>query len=736
MLAWYINFLLGLPSEMIHCQLGYTLVIRYLPLTFCFSSLIILAASQTVLGEEAKSKRLEEVEVTAEAESSLSLPDVVGTNIFAGKKTSVASVSDLPPVPTNNFRTLLHSLPGILVSEVSNESFSSLSYRGIGDPHESFNVMILRDGVPIQADPYGYPAAYYQPPAGQIDKLELTRGGGSLLYGPQPGAVVNFITRQPEFDTPLSFRTNQTFGEKRLYSTYNEVSGGDDSAAGMGFFHRRQFDGFRANNSDLSLNNAGVKAAFKLASATTVRMDVDIFQSDAGEPGGLALNSDSVLGVQGFNDNRWQNTLEHDRLRIERYAPTVRLESELSADSKLEAQLYGGQYRRNSRRQDLGGAPSFGGFALGETNTIQTQEFRTIGANVKVAQKYLLCEEEQNFTGGVSLYGVDSPFRQETGDSPIANSGSVTKLLGRKSAAISAYAENQFRLGDLKVVPGVRIENIYQSIDERANSSSSSEFFRDDSKWVTVPLFGLGVGYEVTKKTELYANISQSYKPVAYQDFVPLGPGDTISRDLDPGDAYTIEAGYRGGVGKSIDFDASLFRTDYDNQFGRVGTELQNVGRAVYQGLELGGSVGLLSAYSELSGAERSKDIGDFKLNLNATFLDSSFVNGPQDGLTPQYAPKYLIRPGISYERPDSFRVAFLATLQDNVFGDDANKAERFIPSFEVFDLLGEIVLADQARINFGVNNLFDEKYYSRIRGNGIDPAAPRNVYAGFTVMF
>jgi len=250
-------------------------------------SLLVASFGQMAVADDLAVKRLNEVEVSAEADDALFLPDVVGTNIFAGKKTSVASVADLPPVPTNNFRTLFHALPGVLVSEVPNESVASFNYRGIGDPHESFNVMILRDGVPIQADIYGYPAAYYQPPAAQTEKLELTRGGGALLYGPQPGAVINFLTRQPEFDSQLSFRTNQTFGEKRLYSTYNEVSGGDESSAGMGFYHQRQFDGFRASNSDLTLVNAGVKAAFKLASATTIRMDVDIFNSNAGEPGGL-----------------------------------------------------------------------------------------------------------------------------------------------------------------------------------------------------------------------------------------------------------------------------------------------------------------------------------------------------------------------------------------------------------------------------------------------------------------
>ena len=445
----------------------------------------------------------------------------------------------------------------------------------------------------------------------------------------------------------------------------------------------------------------------------------------------------SAPGIQGYNDNRWQNTVEHDRIRIERYAPTVRLESELSADSKLEAQLYGAQYRRNSRRQDLAGAPAFGGFPLGDTATIQTQEFRTIGANIKLSQKYSLCDgDEQIFTGGLTAYGVDSPFRQEAGETVVSNSGLLTRKFDRRGAAFSAYAENQFKLGDFKLVPGVRVENIYQSIDERVNTSASADMLREDSNWANIPLFGLGAGYDVTKKSELYANISQSYKPIAYQDFVPLGPGDTISRNLDPGDAYTVEVGYRGKVGRSLNFDTSLFRTDYNNQFGRVGTELQNVGRAVYQGLEIGGSIGLLSAYSEVYGGSRSQDLGDLKLNVNASFLDSKFVSGPQDGLTPQFAPKYLIRPGVSYERPDSFKVALLATLQDNVYADDGNSANRFIPSFEVFDLLGELVLADQARINFGINNLFDENYYSRIRGNGIDPAPPRNVYAGFTVMF
>ncbi|MDQ3115300.1 MAG: TonB-dependent receptor [Verrucomicrobiota bacterium] len=38
--------------------------------------------------------------------------------------------------------------------------------------------------------------------------------------------------------------------------------------------------------------------------------------------------------------------------------------------------------------------------------------------------------------------------------------------------------------------------------------------------------------------------------------------------------------------------------------------------------------------------------------------------------------------------------------------------------------------------MNAGINNLFDEDYYSRITNSGIDPAAGRNYYGGFSVKF
>jgi outer membrane receptor protein involved in Fe transport len=45
-------------------------------------------------------------------------------------------------------------------------------------------------------------------------------------------------------------------------------------------------------------------------------------------------------------------------------------------------------------------------------------------------------------------------------------------------------------------------------------------------------------------------------------------------------------------------------------------------------------------------------------------------------------------------------------------------------------------VYKDLVGITAGINNLFDEEYYARVRPDGIDPAYGRNYYAGLSLSF
>lgn len=662
------------------------------------------------------------------------LPDISGTEINSGKKTTVADLEAIPSIASNNYRQAFSQLPGLLTSEVGNESFTSFSYRGLGDPHESFNMNLLRNGIPIAADMYGYPANYYQPPLDSVDSIQFVRGGASLMYGPQVGGAINYITRKPNPDAPASVYSKQVFGSKNFFSTYNELSGTVDNVSYLGFFHRRQSDGFRDDNADYGVNNGNMIVTIESSPAAKWTFEFDAYDADHGEAGGLTLETGE--GLANYNQNRFQSSVLFDRLRIERYSGTIGLEYEADADTTIIARAFGGYYDRFSRRQSAGTANTFGGIYNGTTNTIADQEFSTLGLDTRVAHRWKMGGEEQNLAGGFMLYGVNSPFTQEQGLTPWADSGVLQRDIDRTTRTAALFAENRFNFGSLKIVPGARLEMIDIGISE--NIPTTPELgLRDEDDFSTILLPGIGAAYDLGSDSEVYANVTTGYKPRTYADVVPLNSGDTISSDLDPAHSTMYETGVRGTPLSWMRFDSSVFLASFTDQFGRVGSNIQNVGNSQTYGLDLMTEFAAVGLYDSIVGSNLSDYIGNINLFWNAQFLNAEFTTGPVDGKTPQYAPDYVMRTGMTYDFNQRYKLAFLGTFVADHYADDGNTANRYIPSYKVWDLTAEAeIIPSYFSLVAGVNNIFDENYYARIRSNGIDPSLPRNVYGGVVLRF
>jgi Fe(3+) dicitrate transport protein len=94
------------------------------------------------------------------------------------------------------------------------------------------------------------------------------------------------------------------------------------------------------------------------------------------------------------------------------------------------------------------------------------------------------------------------------------------------------------------------------------------------------------------------------------------------------------------------------------------------------------------------------------------------------------------VRSGVICRWRDRCKLALLGTFVGDSFADDANTQERFVPAYTVWDLTAEVKIYKEISLNAGINNLFDEDYYARIANTGIDPAAGRNYYGGFSVKF
>lgn len=674
------------------------------------------------------------------------LPEVAGTQIYAGKKTSVIDLDALPAITNNNYRQALAKTPGLYLSEESTP-LVSIGYRGLNPSRAQFT-QVLRDGIPIHADQFGYPEAYYTPPLDTVDRIEFLRGGASLLYGPQPGGALNYVTNRPNKDRAFGFGSGHTFGSNQYYSTFSYVDGTSGRVGYYGYFNHRQTEGFRQSNSDVRLNAGLVKLVLDGQSDSRWILTVDGYEEEHGEPGGLKLSD--------MRSNRRFTSRPNDRFKLERYAISLQWERDFSEDTKMVTSVWGTSYSRWSRRQEVSKAMAdqqkIGNFGnLPDRNTFLTedQKFFTVGLEQRWRRDYEAFWGGKNtLTAGFQWYRTVSPMKNFSTEGKQGGTAGINKDSDREVTYLPVFVENRFSWGRFSLTPGFRFENAWQGARENANKEKRKNNLPllDASDRVLVPLFGVGATYEFAPKQEIYANVSQSYRPKIWTQAVPTGPNNVMPNALDESSAWQYEVGIKGRPQKWLYWDVSGFLLDFDNQIGQVGNSYQNVGRAQHLGLEIAGEIDFFGWFDQLqSRGIRSKqeggrlsDFGSLSLYVNTTFLDAEFVSGSQSGKTPMYAPRYLVRSGLVYRTPqERFKVAFTSSFVGKAFGDDANSAGWRVPSYAVWDLTGEAKLYKEfLSINCGVNNLFDKNYFSRVTSTGIDPAQGRNFYGGVSLKF
>ena len=641
--------------------------------------------------------------------------------IYSGKKNTVTSLKEIPQLQTNNYRQATSQTPGLLISEIPNESLAAITYRGLGDPHESYNILMLQDGIPVAADMYGYPAHYFSPALPMMDKVQFIRGGASLLYGPQPGGALNYQSIPLQKNQKSISKIGLAGGSYNLLTTNSGFFGSKENRSYAIEYHRRQGDGIQRQNADFYADYLQARQYYYL-NESVLKLAFNGYNSDHGNPGGYAVTSEN--GDNTFGGDRRKATREHDRLRVSRAQLSGTLERKLDSTSQVNLSFWATAYRRYSKVQNSSNTDVFGRFPEGvkaNTNKIITQNYYGYNADLRFLKNY----GEHTFSAGYLNYNLLSPFVEEVGASSDSNHGDVTKRFNRTTMTNSFYLENRFSFGSLLVTPGVRVENIRQKIVERKNTATD---LRHIDHTESVPLLGIGISYHLKDDSQVYGNVSESYKPVTYSEAVPTSPAES-SKDIDPSKIITYEFGYRGQT-ERLNWDASFFFIRYENKFGKVGNVYQNTGAGTNKGIDLAGEIKLSEFYSNL------KNNGDFNLYGNIEILNAKYTNGTQKDKTPQYAPNTLTRAGLIYKKEDELKVALMGVMVSRHFGDDNNTSDFQIPSYVVIDFTMDLKISQNWTGNFGVNNLLDREYYSRVRSDGIIWGAGRNFYSGILYRF
>ena len=695
------------------------------------------------------------------------LPPVEGTRINSGKKTSFVKPKEFPAFAGNDYREVMATTPGIVVSEEPQSPIVNFGYRGLNSQRSEFT-QVLKDGVSIKNEQFGFPETHYTPILDAVERIEVIRAGAALQFGPQPGGAINFVMKMPRQDAPFHFTTRNVFGSYDYYRNYTEVDGTIGRLGYYFYYDHRQQEGFREANSDYDLNGGSARLVWDVTNDSRFILTLDAYDEEHGEPGGLRRREaenppNSVFG----EDDRTASTRFFDRFRLERYFATLEYQKFFSERTELDIKAFGGYLTRWSTRQRGGGFGTLPSGPDANTDSIQLRSDYTEGLDARMRHDYNLFNDVSTIAGGIYFYHALQDRRDERGQTPSAEHGALRNLNTGETWDGAIFAENRFHFGRLSIVPGMRLEFLEQSVDEEVNVSNP---LHSQSDFNFVPLFGLGLDYVLIEgqqivpappvagekgaepknppapmvttggppRVELYATVSQAYRPITYGELVPTGASSVVNGNLKEGEALQFEYGVRGKPFPYFNFDLSGFYFTFDDQVGEVilpngFTSTSNVGDARYIGFEGATELDVLA----LANDGAPSPYGNLKLYGNVTLLDAEFTSGPNNGKVPAYAPDYQVKTGVIYSYKDTFKMALLGTLVDDEFGDDGDSFEGFIPAYNAWDLTAEFKFwKGRAGVFAGIRNLFDEDYWGEVREEGIMPALPRNYYGGFEIFF
>jgi Fe(3+) dicitrate transport protein len=700
------------------------------------------------------------------------LPEVEGTRINSGKKTSFVKPEEFPVVANNNYREVMATTPGLIVSEEPNSPIVNFGYRGL-DSQRAETMQVLKDGISIKNEQFGFPETHYTPILDAVERVEFIRAGAALQFGPQPGGALNFVMRMPSRDAQFHFLTKNLYGSDELFQNLTSIDGTIGQFGYYAYYDHREKQGFR-ENSDYDLNNGSVRLVWEMTGHDRFVLTLEAYDEEHGEPGGLRTFIDPAAPLANnilYQNGRNQSSRFFDRFRLQRYYADLSYQHLFSESTQLEIKAFGGYLSRYSKRQRGGGVGilPFGGAA--NTNSIQNREVWNEGVDVRLRHDYQLAGDTSTFAVGVYFYHALQDRTDERGTTPDADNGNLRNFATGETTDFSIFAENRFHFGRFSITPGFRLEFLNQTLDEEVNVTRNFLLTRDDDSFV--PLFSLGIGYvliegqhavtseakdpkdakNVTSTTttmaggpprlELYGTAAQAYRPRTYGELVPTSANGVVNDDLKEGESLQFELGLRGKPFSFLTFDVSVFHYTFDDQVGEVVgvdpvtglsfTTTQNVGNAEYTGFEAGMELDILAV---MNGGNESP-YGQLNLYGNVTLLDAEFTSGPNNGFVPAYAPDYQFKAGAIYRWKDRVKVGLIGTIVDDHFANASNSATHFVPAYTVWDLTAEYNFCNgRVGVFAGVGNLFDEDFWAEVRDEGILPASRRNYYGGVKLRF
>ncbi len=653
----------------------------------------------------------------------------------------------------DNARELYAKVPGLNIWESDAGGLQlGIGARGLS-PSRTAHFNTRQNGYDISADALGYPETYYTPPSEALASIQLIRGAASLQFGPQFGGMINFKIKEPSAN-PFNYEGTHTYGAYNLFNTFNLVSGTIKKRFSyLAYFQNKRGDGWRTN-SGFNQQNAFAQLKYHITERMFISVEQTHMRYLAQQAGGLTdgmFNQDPRQSIRDRNwfAVNWNITAAHYSWEINRRT-TIDIKG----------------FKVNAQRDALGNLEKISRADDGQERQLIHGDFNNIGGELRLLKRYPIGKKMMGITAaGVRYYKGNTISQQGLAS---ANSDADFTFLNPNSLEgsdytfpsqnIAGFFENILRLNKkISISAGVRFEHINTaaagSYREQIFHPLTNElifdntYTEDKSNIRNIFLGGIGFSYRPQKKTEVYGNIAQNYRGINFSDIRIVNPNQMVDPTIQDERGFNADLGIRGERKKGI-FDASAFFMYYDNKIGVISQKLDdyefvrlrtNIGRAYSTGVEL---------FAEYNFTKTDTSSSFFTAFGNFSAVYSKYGKYEESVLSQNWVelvPPLSGKIGLKYTH-GKWAESLLGTYVHKHFSDgtnavsDPNAIAGIIPSYCVLDLNGTYTANEFIRIKAGVNNLTNNKYFTRrataYPGPGIIPSDGISFYVSLGLNF
>jgi Fe(3+) dicitrate transport protein len=644
---------------------------------------------------------------------------------------------------------VLQTVPGVAV--VDEDGFGlrqNIGIRGLS-PNRSRKVLVLEDGIPISLAPYGEPELYWAPTIDRMERVEIVKGSGSILFGPQTiGGVINYVTPDPPRELELD--ATARVGSFGLLEARGSAGGTRGAVGALASVTAQRFRGPR--DLDLQRLDGNLKVVWRPA-------DDQAVVAKAGAYGERSRATYLGLTTPQFEADPRISLASHDLFTVDRLAGSLQHVWFASDRFVVRTVAYGHVVDRDWRRQDFDRADFGADYervydGAGRDVTADTAAWPTDGSGIYFRNGASSRDRLFHVVGlqseargvwrlgevraGARVHLEHTSEQRVEGDAPDVVDEVVSDST-RWGRAVAVWGQQRLSLADdrLEITPGMRLEVLSAEVllhrwrvpTEAGTVPVDFDPPRRAPQLYTAVLPGLGAAWHQGDLT-LFGGVHRGFSPPRTKDAV-TSDGDPI--ELGSETSWNGEAGARW-LSDAVRAEVAGFVLDFANQViepseaGGAVADAASGGRTLHAGVEAAVTADPLHG-------------GDVTLPLSVsyTYTRATFGEGWGLALLGQplpYAPEHTLVASAGFGVPWGLSGQVKLVAVGPQYGDTVATVDPTvdglvgrIPGRATVDArLGWLHRGTGIEVSVVAKNALDARYIASRAPRGIQPGPPRLV--------